>query len=80
MNPSIQSCLDEVTFPHCDRRVVHAPGKCRYCDMSPELQAAREAWGINFTGEYDRDKLICPAERERSLERIERWHGNRAVA
>lgn len=27
------------TPPHCDGRVIHAPGACRYCDARPELQA-----------------------------------------
>jgi hypothetical protein len=38
-------------FPHCDGRILHAPGVCTYCDMHPEWQELRLAWGINFTGE-----------------------------
>lgn len=37
-------------FPHCDSRVLHAPGECRYCDAHPEWQELRKAWGIAFTG------------------------------
>jgi hypothetical protein len=37
-------------FPHCDQRVLHAPGECEYCDQRPDWQALREAWGIAFTG------------------------------
>lgn len=37
-------------FPHCDQRVLHRPGECRYCDLHPEWQELRERWGIAFTG------------------------------
>lgn len=37
-------------FPHCDQRVLHAPGECEFCDGCPEWQALRKAWGIAFTG------------------------------
>lgn len=68
---------DKITmFAHCDQRILHAPGKCKYCDEYPEWQELREAWGINFTGEYDPEKLICPAEQQRDLETIELWDGN----
>ncbi len=35
---------------HCDARVLHAPGECQYCDLHPEWQELRKAWGIAFTG------------------------------
>jgi hypothetical protein len=63
-------------FPHCDARVLHAPGECKYCDLHPDWQELREVWGISFTGHHDPDKMTCPAERHRSLETINRWYGN----
>ena len=38
-------------FPHCDQRVLHAPGECKYCDLHPEWQELRKSWGIAFTGQ-----------------------------
>jgi hypothetical protein len=66
------------TYPHCDGLVLHAPGRCRFCDMSPELQAVRVSEGINFTGETDPAKRACPSTARRPLTTIERWPGNRA--
>lgn len=63
-------------FPHCDPRVLHEPGACRYCDAHPDWQELRLVWGINFTGKYEPGKYLCPAEYDRSKEIIERWHGN----
>lgn len=37
-------------FPHCDQRILHAPGECEYCDANPQWQELRKAWGIAFTG------------------------------
>lgn len=38
-------------FPHCDQRILHAPeDRCEFCNMHPEWQALRKAWGIAFTG------------------------------
>lgn len=65
-------------YPHCDARILHAPGQCVYCDSHPEWQELRKTWNINFTGEYDREKDLCPAERSRgNLNQIEKWGGNR---
>lgn len=64
------------TYPHCDSEVLHAPGECKYCDMYPDAQAARQTGGINFTGHSDEDKAPCPSEVRRPLERINRWGGN----
>lgn len=79
--------MDEIPqFPHCDSRVLHAPGKCVYCDLHPEWQELRRHWHINFTGEhYQQDEygnkyLPCPAEVQRPLGLIERWGGNVPVA
>lgn len=63
-------------MPHCDDRVLHAPGECIYCDKYPRLQKAREGAGINFTGHRAPDKEMCPSEKARPLETIYRWHGN----
>ena len=65
-------------MPHCDQRVLHAPGACEYCDKCPEWQDARRMWGINFTGEHYAALLPCPAEIERSEHHINLWYGNRA--
>ena len=69
-------------WPHCDQRVLHAPGVCRYCDKSPDLQEIRRAWGIAFTGQPPSDPgLPCPADAARpphSDADHRRWHGNRA--
>ena len=63
--------------PHCDSKVLHAPGECSNCDRLPLLQKAREILGINFTGHYDDGKIMCPSEYYRTLDTINRWHGNR---
>lgn len=65
-------------FPHCDQRVLHAPGECEYCDRRPDWQALRLAWGIAFTGWVpDENEIQCPSEKVRSIETINRWPGNR---
>ena len=64
--------------PHCDPGILHKPGSCQFCDHYPEYQQARQLWGINFTGQYDEDKLCCPSEVNRVIEDIEKWGGNRA--
>ena len=63
--------------PHCDSRVLHAPGKCEFCDRYQDRQNERIAQGINFTGENDPAKKPCPATEVRPLDMIERWPGNR---
>lgn len=76
--------------PHCDFKVLHRPGECRYCDSFPEWQELRELWGIAFTGHaedtveaYDRQGrkyrktlIRCPSEQERPVEVIHQWRGN----
>lgn len=64
-------------FPHCDSRVLHAPGECRFCDMHPDWQALRMHWNINFTGHNDKRKKPCPAEVIRPFSVIDRWVGNK---
>jgi hypothetical protein len=74
-------------FPHCDQRVLHAPGECEYCDRHPEWQELRDAWGIAYTGHsYDKNGQLqktqfgviqpCPAEAGRGMESINSWGGN----
>lgn len=36
-------------YPHCNAEVLHAPGRCAYCDAFPERQMMREASGGGFT-------------------------------
>jgi hypothetical protein len=63
---------------HCDSRVLHAPGECKYCDKyGADWQQYREMAGINFTGHYDDDKVLCPSEHLRTVETINLWPGNR---
>jgi hypothetical protein len=65
-------------FPHCDARVLHAPGECKYCDMHGEWQALRITWGVAFTGyEPDSGEVADPATVNRPLKTSELWSGNR---
>jgi hypothetical protein len=67
------------SYPHCDARVLHAPGQCSIRDQyATDLQEIRQIWGINFTGESDPSKSQCPAEAARPLETINKWGGNTA--
>ena len=53
-------------FPHCDARILHAPGECDFCDTHQEWQELREAWDIAFTGHPATvDGLPCPADHQR---------------
>lgn len=62
--------------PHCDPRILHAPGECNICDKYPSLQKARRKMMINFTGQNEPNFGPCPADATRpgthSL-----WPGNR---
>lgn len=49
--------MSDLTYPHCDSRVLHEPSECEYCDGHPEWQALRKAWGIAFTGHPPRAGL-----------------------
>jgi hypothetical protein len=64
-------------FPHCDARVLHAPGECQFCDKHPDWQALRILWNIAFTGHdpYSAEEE-CPAEQARPRDTINRWGGN----
>lgn len=65
-------------FPHCDELVLHAPGKCQFCDRYSLWQHERIRDGVNFTGENDPNKKACPSTARRPLAVIERWERNRA--
>lgn len=67
-------------FPHCDQRILHAPGECEFCDIHSDWQALRWAWGIAFTGwEPEGTELPCPADHARG-DGHKLWPGNRATA
>ncbi len=84
--------MEPIQFPHCDSRVIHSQSDhCKYCDESG-LQQIREMWGIAYTGHSDeeeefydhrlgrlsrRKKIPCPSERDRPVETIHKWPGNR---
>lgn len=73
-NKLVQSFIEQ--FPHCDQRVLHAPGECEYCDKHLDWQALRLSWGIAFTNyEPEGDELPCPAMHARG-DTVNRWHGN----
>lgn len=70
-------------YPHCDGRVLHAPGECTICDeYARALQKLRMVWNINFTGHHEEVSadgtwmLPCPAEVARPLSIINQWGGN----
>jgi hypothetical protein len=66
-------------LPHCDGRVLHAPGECSYCDKHPDWQALRQLWGIAFTGyEPDDKELPDPATAARGFKIVNAWGGNQA--
>jgi hypothetical protein len=46
---SQQEFQEQYPYPHCNAEVLHAPEICKYCDMYPERQAAREAGKTPFT-------------------------------
>lgn len=76
-----ENVLDSrASHPHCDQRVLHAPGECVYCDKYPDHQELRSVWGLNFTGHREPGKLVCPAEQRRPIDLIEAWFGNRRAS
>lgn len=66
----------KMPMAHCDQSILHAPGKCQYCDHYPEAQALREFWRINFTGEHNPDKAPCPSTYFRPDGIRDLWPGN----
>lgn len=70
-----EDCI--LQFPHCDAKVLHAPGECQFCDNHPDWQRLREVWGICFTGYKPENKeLPDPASNTRGLETVNKWYGN----
>lgn len=75
-------------FPHCDARILHAPGECEFCDEHPDWQELRKTWMIAFTGHepvtYDHagTQVPCPADFNRPPSGDadhRRWAGNVAT-
>lgn len=64
--------------PHCDQRILHAPGTCVYCDKYPDWQEHRETAGINFSNTNDPDRVACPSTQTRTAEVRDMWPNNRA--
>lgn len=67
----------KMPMAHCDQKILHAPGKCQFCDHYPEAQRLRDWWGINFTNEHDPGKAPCPSTHSRPDEVRDLWPGNR---
>lgn len=66
-------------FPHCDPRILHAPGECEFCDKHKDWQELRLKWGIAFTGfEPEGTELPCPADHARG-DAHTKWYGNVAT-
>lgn len=79
----INGCCDGPTedrnraySPHCDSSILHAPGKCEYCDEYPDWQRYREVARIAFTNEMSDNKAPCPSVWHRSPEMRDLWYGN----
>lgn len=77
--PNFSGVLSRIRqFPHCDPRILHAPGECQHCDTHSDWQALRVAWGIAFTGWLpDEKELPCPADNARG-DNHKKWYGNTA--
>jgi hypothetical protein len=72
-------------FPHCDARILHAPGECRFCDERDDLQALRRAWGIANSGHAPTADRPLPCPADAAVTRgargdYNRWGGNVATA
>lgn len=69
-------------FPHCDERILHAPGECEYCDRHENWQMLRQVWKIAFTGHSpEHGETACPADLAVLFEErgdYNEWGGNRA--
>lgn len=64
--------------PHCDQRVLHAPGECVHCDHYPDWQELRKTQGIAFTGhEPSEFQGPCPSDFNRGIAGAHVWGGNR---
>lgn len=63
--------------PHCDARVLHAPGTCEHCDKYADWQAYRQLAHIAFTGVLPKsDEIACPSDFHRGLAGAHVWGGN----
>lgn len=86
--------LEGNMIPHCDSRVLHAPGECDYCDKYPRAQAERMKARICFTGKTPEHMAIlaggratlwdpCPADQARPPQTSadhRRWAGNKPTS
>lgn len=72
----LKYAVDE-QYPHCDARILHAPGECEFCDRHPDWQEFRVQNKISFTGHREKGFLACPADRARKFEVHQAWGGNR---
>lgn len=96
MTPYLESVLgdrplENVTYPHCDWRVLHAPGECTICDeYAAPWQQERIAANVLFTsdprnaalidhylltGKIEGDLRPCPAQLARGAS-CQYWGGN----
>lgn len=84
--PVMTPSKERAFAPHCDARILHAPGQCWACDLYPDWQELREKWGIAFTGQQPLtgvagNQLPCPADFNRPPESRSdhrQWGPNRA--
>lgn len=70
-----------VSFPHTDRRVLHARGDCRYCSIATfdRLHDLRSRFDLAHTGALvEAGQDPCPSEAFRPVAVTELWPGNRA--
>ncbi len=77
VQPIYLSAISRAFAPHCDQRILHAPGECVYCDHYPDWQEMRDRQHINFTGHSDPLLGPDPAGQFRSPESLAYWPGNR---
>lgn len=79
IKPSQVDSATTPMFPHCDPRILHAPGECKFCDVYPNWQELRQYWGIAFTGyEPEGTELPDPATHVRG-DNANKWQGNIAT-
>lgn len=73
--------MNNAPMPHCDARILHAPGECEYCDAYPDAQLERTHLKIAFTGHAPVDEQVaCPADVARppgSSADHRHWAGNK---
>lgn len=72
-----EALYNDGRFPHCDPRVLHAPGECEYCDRNPKAQGDRLAKSVNFTGKQEPGLEPCPSDAARGVGGAHVWGGNR---